>query len=105
MARRIPLNDDRQEKANRLQSRKAQDEAQLSQIKAAATPLRNKRRSLLGNASPRTPQQDDEDCLPVVGGTAVTPMKRVPILANFEEWMKMATDNVRVYTITHVISC
>lgn len=29
----------------------------------------------------------------MVGGTAVTPMKRVPILANFEEWMKMATDN------------
>lgn len=28
-----------------------------------------------------------------VGGNAVTPMKRVPILANFEEWMKMATDN------------
>ena len=26
-------------------------------------------------------------------GDAVTPMKRVPILANFEEWMKMATDN------------
>lgn len=24
---------------------------------------------------------------------AMTPMKRVPILANFEEWMKMATDN------------
>ena len=23
----------------------------------------------------------------------MTPMKRVPILANFEEWMKMATDN------------
>lgn len=33
--------------------------------------------------------------MPNVGGTAVTPMKRVPILANFEEWMKMATDNVR----------
>jgi condensin complex subunit 2 len=30
----------------------------------------------------------------VVSGSAVTPMKRaVPILANFEEWMKMATDN------------
>ena len=29
----------------------------------------------------------------MLGGTAVTPMKRVPILANFEEWMKMATDN------------
>lgn len=27
------------------------------------------------------------------GLRAVTPMKRVPILANFEEWMKMATDN------------
>lgn len=34
----------------------------------------------------------DEDLINV-GGTAVTPMKRVPILANFEEWMKMATDN------------
>ncbi len=32
--------------------------------------------------------------MPAVGGNAVTPMKRVPILANFEEWMKMATDNV-----------
>jgi condensin complex subunit 2 len=52
--------------------------------------------------SPRTPRRrksgnhpiivdDDEDV--VVGGKAVTPMKRVPILANFEEWMKMATDN------------
>ncbi len=27
------------------------------------------------------------------GTSAMTPMKRVPILANFEEWMKMATDN------------
>jgi condensin complex subunit 2 len=86
-----------------LQSRKAQDEAQLSQIKAAATPLRNKRRSLLGGASPQTPQQDEEDCMPVVGGTAVTPMKRVPILANFEEWMKMATDNVCIHIRVTVI--
>jgi condensin complex subunit 2 len=29
----------------------------------------------------------------VVNNSVVTPMKRVPILANFEEWMKMATDN------------
>lgn len=34
---------------------------------------------------------DDDDV--VVSGSAVTPMKRVPLLANFEEWMKMATDN------------
>ena len=64
----------------------------MIQIKAAATPLR-KRRSLLAQ-SPRTPGNDDNDGLPSVFGTAVTPMKRVPILANFEEWMKMATDNV-----------
>jgi condensin complex subunit 2 len=63
----------------------------MNQIKAAATPLR-KRQSLLGR-SPRTPG-DDEDGIPSIAGTAVTPMKRVPILANFEEWMKMATDNV-----------
>lgn len=32
--------------------------------------------------------------MPDVAGTAVTPMKRVmPLLANFEEWIKMATDN------------
>jgi len=36
---------------------------------------------------------DDDNDRFVVGGAAVTPMKRVPILANFEEWMKMATDN------------
>lgn len=28
-----------------------------------------------------------------MAASAMTPMKRVPILANFEEWMKMATDN------------
>ena len=53
------------------------------------------------SSDPRTPRtargrrdgDDGEDIF--VGGSAVTPMKRVPILANFEEWMKMATDNVR----------
>ena len=42
-------------------------------------------------------QQNDSQGSPgqlnVMGSTAITPMKRVPILANFEEWMKMATDN------------
>ena len=39
--------------------------------------------------------ENDEDIgsLTVVPETALTPMKRMPILANFEEWMKMATDN------------
>lgn len=85
---RIPLNDDKQEKAKRLQSRQAFHEAQMNSIKAAATPTR--KRKSLGAEGPQTPQ--DEDGV-YVGGNAVTPMKRVPLLANFEEWMKMATDN------------
>lgn len=49
-----------------------------------------------GHGSPHTPSQDED--MPDVTGTAVTPMKRVmPLLANFEEWMKMATDNVRIW--------
>ncbi|KAF2094162.1 barren [Rhizodiscina lignyota] len=88
---KIPLNDDKQEKANRLQSRQAQHEIQMSQIRSAATPIR-RRKSLVGGASPHTPADGEEGRFRV-GGTAVTPMKRVPILANFEEWMKMATDN------------
>lgn len=87
---RIPLNDDRQEKANRLQQRQALQEAQLNSIRASATP--NRRRTLAVN-SPRTPANDEDGMLDVTG-TAVTPMKRVPLLANFEEWMKLATDNV-----------
>jgi len=51
------------------------------------------------SSNPRTPRgrshpfRDDDDDDVVISGSAVTPMKRVPILANFEEWMKMATDN------------
>ena len=41
----------------------------------------------------RGKENDLDGGLIMVGGTAVTPMKRVPLLANFEEWMKMATDN------------
>ncbi|KAF2014700.1 barren [Aaosphaeria arxii CBS 175.79] len=86
---KIPLNDDRQEKANRLQQRKAQQGAQMDAIRASATP--NRRRPLANN-SPRTPAHDQDSMLDVTG-TAVTPMKRMPLLANFEEWMKLATDN------------
>lgn len=86
----IPLNDDRAEKAQRLQSRQALHSKHMEQYKAAASPAR-KRRSL-GTDGPLTPSQHDDAGYGVVGN-AVTPMKRVPILANFEEWMKMATDN------------
>jgi condensin complex subunit 2 len=98
---RIPLNDDAQEKAKRLQSRHALHEVQMNHIKAAATPLR-KQIAFEDDSSPssnsKTPRRggkenDLDGGLMMVGGNAVTPMKRVPILANFEEWMKMATDN------------
>lgn len=94
----IPLNDDKEEKAARLQSRQALHSKQMNQLKAAAnaTPQKRGRRSLGGDGNLHTPTQDDEDDganVYGVRGDHVTPMKRVPILANFEEWMKMATDN------------
>ena len=41
----------------------------------------------------RAQENSDGGGLSVVVASAMTPMKRVPILADFEEWMKMATDN------------
>ena len=98
------MNDDAQEKAQRLHSRHALHEKQINQLKAAATgtPRKVSLRLEGGDtaspgSNPRTPrgrgkENDDDDDF-VLGGNAVTPLKRVPILANFEEWMKMATDN------------
>lgn len=101
---RIPLNDDRQEKAVRLQSRQALHDLQMNSLKAAASPMRklnNYERA--ASSSPKTPRVQagrgketaEDGGLAIVdyGASAMTPMKRVPILANFEEWMKMATDN------------
>ncbi|OAL53462.1 barren [Pyrenochaeta sp. DS3sAY3a] len=86
---KVPLNDDRQEKANR---RHAIQEAQRNSLRASATPARRLPSLAPGQNSPHTPSQDHG--MPEVAGNAVTPMKRVmPLLANFEEWMKMATDN------------
>lgn len=92
-----------------MNSRRALQEKQINQIKAAATStprkgsvrLEDLENSALGS-HPGTPRvghgggiglDDDGDEAVMVGGVVVTPMKRVPILANFEEWMKMATDN------------
>lgn len=51
------------------------------------------RRSLAAQVvDPHTPTQDQD--MPDVAGSAVTPMKRVmPLASNFEDWIKMATDN------------
>jgi condensin complex subunit 2 len=96
---RVPLNDDRQEKANR---RHALQEAQRNSFRASATPNRRRISLAAGQNSPHTPSQDQDVDMPDVAGTAVTPMKRVmPLLANFEEWMKMATDNVGLPTVWH----
>jgi len=89
-----------------LQSRHALHEVQMNQIKAAASPMRKlnsfeRANSSSPSSNPKTPhrnvdrgkENELDGGLINVGGTAVTPMKRVPILANFEEWMKMATDN------------
>ncbi|KAI1864331.1 hypothetical protein JX265_008702 [Neoarthrinium moseri] len=109
---KIPLNDDVSEKKGRSQQRQALHEKQINDLRAAAaTPLRKAsfrlsdaenqtpgskqgtpRRGPAGSASAGAAAGDDDDVL-YVGGSSVTPMKRVPILANFEEWMKMATDN------------
>jgi condensin complex subunit 2 len=110
LANRLALNDDRGEKAARLQSRQALHEVQMNQIKAAASPMRKLNNyEKAASESPRTPRSaaaiarqraangDGRNGSPgsinVVNNSAVTPMKRVPILANFEEWMKLATDN------------
>ncbi|PGH00846.1 hypothetical protein AJ79_08098 [Helicocarpus griseus UAMH5409] len=103
---KIPLNDDAGEKVARFQSRQALHDAQMNQIKAAVkTPMPPMRKinsyERASSSSPQTPRGSgarggrvtDSDGRQIVNGRAVTPMKRVPILANFEEWMKMATDN------------
>ncbi|KAK4952203.1 hypothetical protein LTR10_010125 [Elasticomyces elasticus] len=85
----IPLNDDLHEKAARLQSRKLLASKQLDTLKAAASPHRSKSHRA-SDGAPHTPSQDENRA---AFDDGVTPMKRVPLLANFEEWMKMATDN------------
>ncbi|KAF5859731.1 hypothetical protein ETB97_002510 [Aspergillus alliaceus] len=96
---KIPLNDDMGEKAARMEARQARHDRQMDQIKAAVkTPMPprrytgHERGSSMSPATPRGSGHRGRES-DVDGRRAVTPMKRVPILANFEEWMKMATDN------------
>ncbi|KAF9730543.1 hypothetical protein PMIN04_009971 [Paraphaeosphaeria minitans] len=85
---KVPLNDDKQEKAKRRH-----DKLRRESMRASATPKRN-RRSLGTQDSPHTPAIDQDIDMPDVTGTAITPMKRpVPLLANFDEWIRLAADN------------
>jgi condensin complex subunit 2 len=84
-----------------LQSRQALQELQFNQIKAAASPSRRLVRyeEAMGGV-PETPEPGRRHEATAAGSdwvaltaNSMTPLKRVPILANFEEWMKLATDN------------
>ncbi|KAF1929897.1 barren [Didymella exigua CBS 183.55] len=89
---KVPLNDDDEERAKR---RHAFAERQRNELRHSTTPNSKKkgRRSLAAQViDPSTPTQDHD--MPDVAGNAVTPMKRVlPLASNFEDWIKMATDN------------
>lgn len=86
----------------RLQSRQALHDLQMNSLRAAASPVRKLNNyNRAASDSPKTPRNHaakgkenaEDGGLTVVANSSMTPMKRVPILANFEEWMKMATDN------------
>ena len=60
--------------------------------------LQNARRSISGAHTPRQVPLRDEDSVPSnlpVVGTSLTPASKrpIPILSNFEDWLKLATDN------------
>lgn len=79
----MPFNDDVQEKAQRLKSRHALYSIQKNQFKLAVSPVRKISKFDVGKSSPPS----STSAIPF------TPIKRVPILANFEEWIRLATDN------------
>ena|ERR1700737_3342430 len=82
------INDDSAEKRQRREERVANKHLERKKVVAAAhgSPLR-------ANAPPASPPRTPNGTvLPAVD--VHTPVRKVPILANFEEWMKMATDNV-----------
>ncbi|TGZ83088.1 barren [Ascodesmis nigricans] len=90
---KIPLNDDSAEKARRQRERNLLQEAQKARMAAAASPAASRAGTVAQN-SPRTPRNvGSRGWAESAALDAVTPLRKVPILANFEEMMKMATDN------------
>lgn len=90
----IPLNDDASEKARRAYNRQTLQDAQMNKIIAAATPRKPSQAPGEGGSPSIVVTPGRGGGVNVV--TQQTPVKKVPILANFEEWMKMATDNVNL---------
>ena len=89
----IPLNDDNAEKAERAKERSLLQSIQKQKMMAAASPGARRQTIASDGSSPRTPRNVGSSQREGTVDT-VTPLRKVPILANFEEWMKMATDNV-----------
>jgi hypothetical protein len=97
------LNDDSAEKRQRREERVANKHLEHKKVVAAAattttttstahgSPLRNPNH-VIPTSPPCTP---NGTLLRTVAEPPNSPVRKVPILANFEEWMKMATDNVR----------
>jgi condensin complex subunit 2 len=77
----MSFNDDAQEKLQRSKSRHAFAQMQKSRIKSALSPSKS------FSSLQTSPSHYVENPGPI------TPMKRVPILAKFEEWMRIVTDN------------
>ncbi|OLL24718.1 Condensin complex subunit 2 [Neolecta irregularis DAH-3] len=88
LSRLVPLNDDSAEKQRRRDEKSARDIQNRSNLIAAATPRRALPHQTHFGSSPLTP--DDQR---PKGLVPITPAVKVPILADFEEWMKLATDN------------
>lgn len=80
----ILLNDDAEEKQMRRKERTEQDEKNLHMLITPSTPYKQIKSKI---SSPSTMSNTDMSL------SGFTPALKVPILANFEEWMKMATDN------------
>ncbi|KAG4305649.1 hypothetical protein PORY_001205 [Pneumocystis oryctolagi] len=78
----VPLNDDVEEKQQRKKERSKQDEKNRHVLMTPYKQVKSKRTD--------TPSTSDKTEMSFSGST---PVPKVPVLANFEEWMKMATDN------------
>jgi condensin complex subunit 2 len=105
LAAESSFNDDSAEKRKRREERVANKHLERQKVVAAAThgsPLRSSNHTV-PTSPPRTP---NGTVLQSVDGPH-TPVRKVPILANFEEWMKMATDNVIpvLFTGCELIRC
>ena len=88
-----PLNDDSEEKRKRLAERSARQEHERNLIAAAASPRKAAVAATAAGvviSAPRSsPSSGRVSAVENVGN-----VRKIPLLANFEEWMKMATDNV-----------